>query len=492
METSSRSPGYTPTRPERLWARIAVGSAFTLFLVWEFLHRGVYAYSTALYPFDDADEWRYTACSRLVEHGYSLFDQVFSAQPPLFFLSLASGMRLFGDSISGARATEVAFGAVALGATVWTAWEIAGPVAGAVAAIVLAVSPAFLIYSHAVEAEVPMMAMVTLSLALALSYRSTGRVPLLVLSGLSLAAATLIKLFALDAILPVLWIIAMHEHSVRQRARSAAVFAGSTVIPVLIDLGLVSPRRQWEQVVSLHNRVAGLHLANLVPPATILRQFLTFDAGLTVMAVAGILTVMLARRVTDAGFLGSWLVGTLVMLFVFRPLFPHHAAILSTSQAVCAGVGAGVLRDLWHERRWLLGLPLGTAGLAYLVFLPRLVHADVRTLQAPPPSNVTVLAAYVQRSTSTTAFVAADNVRVAEEAHRLVPPPLCDPSNVRLLAGYMTTADLISATRRYRAQLVIPLGNYNAVPGYIRWVKAHYRPVQVPGGGLVYRLTARS
>ena len=182
METQTPVPGATLSRGARLATAVSIGFAFVFYLVWEFLHRGVYAYSTALYPFDDADEWRYTACSRLVEHGYSLFDQVFSAQPPLFFLSLASGMRVFGDSITGARGTEVAFGAIALAATAWMAWELAGPISAAVAAAALAVSPTFLVYSHAVEAEVPMMALVTLSLALVVSYRRTGRVPLLVLS----------------------------------------------------------------------------------------------------------------------------------------------------------------------------------------------------------------------------------------------------------------------------------------------------------------------
>jgi 4-amino-4-deoxy-L-arabinose transferase-like glycosyltransferase len=486
MEQGSRVLAQTEPRPGRLWGGVAVGVAFVIFLWWEFLHRGVYAYSTALYPFDDADEWRYTACSRLVEHGYSLFDQVFSAQPPLFFVSLASGMRLFGDSITGARATEIIFGAVALGATAWTAYELAGPIAAGAAALALAVSPAFLIYSHTVEAEVPMMAFVTLSLALALAYRRTDRLALLVLSGLSLAAATLIKLFALEAVLPVLWMIAVQSPSRRNLARDVAVFGASAVLPVLIELALVSPGQQWQQVVTLHDRVASLRLPNLVPPTTILKDFLTFDAGLTAVALAGLLTVILARRIGDAVFLGLWSVGGLIMLLFFRPLFPHHAAILSSSLAVCAGVGAGVLAERWREKSWL-SAPLVAAALAYLALLPRLVHADLRTLQTPPPSSLSVLAAYVQRTTPTTAFVASDNVRVAEQAHRLVPPPLCDPSNVRLLAGFMTAGDLIAATERYRAQLVIPLGNYNSVPGYLRWVKAHYRPVQVLGGGLVYR-----
>ena len=273
----------------------------------------------------------------------------------------------------------------------------------------------------------------------------------------------------------------------RQFARDVALFGASTLAPIGLDLAFVSPRRQWDQVVTLHDRVAGLHLSNLVPPTTILREFLTLDAGLTCIALAGILTVILARRFGDAMVLGLWMGGVLAMLFALSPAL----------SAPCRH-SFDLLRHQWrrrsrrtseslHGRRTPLWLPLSLGGLAYLALLPRLARADLHILQAPPPSNVTILAAYVQRTTASSAFIAADNVRVAEQAHRLVPPSLCDPSNVRLLAGYMTARDLISATERYRAQLVVPLGNYIAVPAYIRWVKSHYRSVNVPGGGTVYR-----
>jgi uncharacterized membrane protein len=491
MHLLSRDRSPERPRHERLLGGIAVCGAFAFYLVWQFLHRGVYQYSTALYPFDDADEWRYTACSRLVEHGYSLFDQVYSAQPPLFFLSLASGMRVFGDSITGARVSEILFGAVALAASAWCAWELAGPIAAGSAALVLAVSPGLLLYAHAVEAEVPMMALVTVALALALAYRRTDWIPLLVLSGLALAAATLVKFFALEAVLPVLWLIACRQGTVRARTSRAGIFTAVTVVPVLLDLALVSPARQWQQVVTLHGRAAGLPLPNLIAPTTILRQFFGLDSGLTVLALAGLVVLVLARRFMDAGFLALWTIGTIVMLLAFRPLFPHHAAILSASLAICGGAGGGVACEAVRQRRWIVGAPLAAACLAYLVFLPKLAHADRHSLLTPQPSALTILAAYVQRTTSPAAFVAVDNLQVADLANRNVPPPLCDPSTVRLLAGYLTAKDLISATRDYHARLVMPLGTYASVPGYLRWVRTHYHAVSVPGGGVVYRAPAQ-
>ena len=471
------------------YAVAAIVVSLLFYLWWEVVHRGIYAYSTAAYRFDDADEWRYTACSRLVVHGYRMFDQVFSAQPPLFFLSLASSMRVFGESIAGARGAGVAFGVVALTATAWVAWELAGSLAAGVAAAALGVSPGFLLYAHAVEAEVPMMALVTLALALALAYRRVGRLWILVFAGLTMAAAVLIKFFALEAVLPVMALLVTMHRPIRATVTAAAAFGVAAALPVLAEFALVSPADQWQQVVTLHNRAAGLRLPGLIPAATIVREFLVLDLGLSLLAAAGLAMVVLQRRAGDTAFLALWSLGTIVMLLIFRPLFPHHAAILTASLAVSAGVAvASVVPKLRGGTRvgWV---PVAVLSLAYLACVPRLIHADRHTLVPVPQSSVTVLAAYVDRTTSPGVIVAADNVEIAELAHRLVPPPLCDPSNVRLLAGEMTSRQLIAATVRYRAQLVIPVGNFRAVDAYMRWLRAHYSPIMV-GGVTVFRLAS--
>ncbi len=495
-----RQPGDCQVRVNREPARgraavVITASALALgalsgafYALWEYTHRGVYAYSTSQYPFDDADEWRYTACSRLVEHGYSLFSQVYSAQPPLFFWSLAAFMRFGGDSIASARTAEIIFGAIALLAAVWLAWQLAGPPAGAVAAVVLAVSPPFLLYSHAVEAEGPMMAFMTLSLALAVRYRRTGSRIAIAGAGLVLAAALLMKLFALEAFLPVFWLIASRERSLRGMILPFGAFCAFAGLPLALDLALVSPRQQWSQVISLHSAASTTPLPNLDPPLHVIWQFLVFDGGLTGLAVLGVLALAVTRRFDTLGFVATWLGGQLIMLALFRPLFPHHPAILSTSLAVCAGVGAAALVGEIRGRR-ATPLVLGFSGaLLYCAFLPRLISSDRHTLLDATPGNVTVLAHYVAVSTSPNEFVAADNVRVAEQAGRMVPPPLCDPSNVRFYAGQLSAADLIGATRSYRAALVIATGNFNLAPSYIAWVRTHYRPVTVRGGGTVYRL----
>jgi 4-amino-4-deoxy-L-arabinose transferase-like glycosyltransferase len=472
-----------------VFAPIAVALAVGFFLWWELVHRGVYSYATSIYPIDDADEWRYTACSRLVAHGYHLFDQVFSAQPPLLFVSLAGAMKVSGESIVGARSAEIALGAVALGASIWLAWQLGGRWAGAAAGILLAVSPGFLVYAHTIEAEGPMMAFSALALALGVAARRRDSLWLALLSGVVLAGAVLFKLFALEAALPLAWAVAGVWPLDRRALIRVISSATGAFVPLALDFGLVSPLYQWRQVIELHDRAASAALPNLLPPGRIVGDFLTLDAGLSILALAGLVIVLLARRFYAAGVLILWLPGSIVMLLLFRPLFPHHAAILTAPLAVCAAVGAGtVIEERLSLTRLLTGI-LVVAALIYLAFVPRLAHDD-RHLLVTAPGGADPLVAWVRAHSTPAQFVAPDNVSLADMADRLVPPPLCDPSVVRTRAGYLTTADLITATKRYRPVLVLPTGVFAANAGYMHWLRAHYRKVTAPGGGSAYILSA--
>lgn len=456
-----------------------------VYLLWQSAHRGLSTYASGVYAFDDADEWRYTACSHLVEHGYALFSQVFSAQPPLLFVSLAQGMRIFGDSISGARWVIVLYGLLALLATAWLTWLLVGPVAAAAASVLLAVSPAFLVYSRAVEAEIPMMALVTLSLALAMSYRRLQWWILPVAAGLALAGAILTKLFALEAILPALWVLMWPARDRRTVAAAVSYLGAALVVPSL-EMALVSPGQQWRQVVALHDAAAGLALPGALPAWRVMWDFFTLDAGLSLLALAGIVTLLILQVWDDLVFLLLWLGGSAVMLLFFRPLFPHHPVILLSAMAVSAGVGVTVWVEQLRSRRWLAAAPLTLIVAAYLVLAPRLVHDDRHALLPGAPAVSARLASFVDAHTAPATFVAVDDLAVADLGKRYVPPGLCDPSTVRLLAGYLPASELIGQTRQYRAAIVLPSrGTYAQVRGYMAWVKRHYAARRAP-----YALTA--
>ncbi|HZU14072.1 MAG TPA: glycosyltransferase family 39 protein [Chloroflexota bacterium] len=506
------------------------------FTWWQAAHRADVLYNTAIYPISDADEWRYTACSRLVAHGDALFRQVYSAQPPLLFAALASSMRLFGDSIAGARVVEILFGVLGLTAIAWLTWVLAGPVAAAAASLLLAVSPAFLVYSHAVEAEGPMAALVALAMALAASYRALatrevhegatdegtnllirehpGRKPergrrgarpawveagssagtqrwarvglpsLPMFAGLVMALAILTKLFAIEALVPGIFLVAL---PVERRARAVTLFLAAALLPVVAEMVLVAPQQQFQQVISLHTRAGALLPPGTSPSWLILWHLFQLDAGLSLLALAGVAVLAALGVWEDLGFLVLWLGGQAVMLLLFRPLFPHHPAILLPAMAVPAGIAVTVGVEQLRSHRWLAAVPLAALFVLYLVLLPHLAHDDRHVVMPGAPARGVALAAFVDAHVPAAGVLATDELMVADLAHRSVPPGICDPSNVRLYAGELPASELISQTREYHAVMVLPsFGIFWQVRGYKRWVIRHFQPVTAPYGVTAY------
>jgi 4-amino-4-deoxy-L-arabinose transferase-like glycosyltransferase len=472
---------------QALIAAAGLALAAVIYLGWEWAHRGIATYAAVTYPFNDADEWRYMSCSRLVLDGYALFTQVFSAQPPLLFASLAGGMRLFGDSLQGAHLTESAFGLLGLASACWLAWLLSGTIAAAFTGLLLSVCPLFLVYSRAIEAEGPMSALMTLGIALCMWYRRRGGLWIPALAGAVIAGAILFKLFAVAAILPAGWIVVSRPGTVRQRATRVVSFALGVVVPGVIDLAAIAPAAQWDQVVRFHEKADSVVMAGAPPASTLFGAFIEAAPGLCAFAVAGIVLLAVRQRWFELSVLVVWGLAFGGMLVSFHPLFQHHLAILLTLAGVTAGCGVG---EAWEGL--LTGhasdvLPVVVAALIFLVTAPAMIHMDRHTLVPLPAGGSVALAAYFDAHTTAGDFVATDDAEAAVLAARLVPPGLCDPSIVRLLAGYLPASELVGQTQAYHARLAAPRATFVQVPAYLRWLDSHYRVEQTQAGQIFVR-----
>ena len=464
------------------WSGLLVALALAGYLGWELLHRSTYAYHLRMYTVSDADEWRYTACSRLVEHGYRLFSDVFSAQPPLLFVSLAIGMRATSDSILGARYVEIGWGAIAIIAVAVLGRELAGTFAGAVAGIALVLAPGFLLYSHTVEAEVPMMALAALGLALAAAATSRDSLTLALLGGLCLAAAVLTKLFALEAVAPACWLLWSGRGVVSRRIQGIAILLAGVIVPVVVEFVSVARAQQWRQVVQMHEAAAKLHLPGAAGQAAVLLHFALLNPILSMGAAVGFGWLVVQRRDNLAIFCALWALGSVFMLVTFHPLFDHHTAILLAPLALCVGLGAREIGGALRYRHAVLAFLIAAA--VALVGCTLVVR---RLFVASEPPNLVALSFVVARPASPGELIAVDDLRIADASHRLVVPPLCDPSNVRLQSGYLTDSDAINATRQYHPEVVVSsFGLFRQLKGYTSWLATHYDRRQEPQGAIVY------
>lgn len=443
----------------------------------------------------DYDEGVYLVSARLLNQHYALFSDIFSSQPPLFLAGLAFYLRVFNDAAGAGYLYSLTCGLLALGGVAWLCWETVGRWSALLATLVLAVSPGFIIASHAVEAEAPMMAFTSLSVAAAARYARTRHRIWLILSALLLATGTLSKLLAVSAVLPVAvaLLFATLGSGVtpawRRFVRDGLLATACVAAPILVEFAILSPARQFDQVIRFHTQSS--KIPGLADPTwTTFSTFLGWDIGLLGLAVAGVGAVA-ALRIRLSLLQITWLLATLASVVPYYPLFIHHLTVLLPPLAAVAG---GAFAALDHARaprmrRLPAGLLLVVGLLVYLLwFATSTADRTVHTFAADTDAVKAAQVAWLKANSGPDDWVVTDNQVLAVAAHRLVPPALCDTSNVRGASGYLPLAVLEQNTDdpHVRAVLLMRTLMYN--PAYVQWLGEHFHKVVVPqiGGALTF------
>lgn len=494
-----------------------------LVLVYELVHLSGFVFGQAVYAVDDYDEGVYIETGTLMAHGYKLFSQIYSAQPPLLPTLLSLTDRLFGTSAAGARATILILGLVTLLGVAGVSWHAGRWVASGFAALFLSLSPEFLVYSHAVEEEIPVMAFATVCLALMLRWRTRQGNAGASVAGLFFGLAILTKFFAFALLAPLLIVVALalwdarHPQGsprplpVRRLVSSVLFFLCGSVVPIAVSF-LAFGADEWKQMVSdritASTQAAGSITSNI-------HQILVFaatDRGLTVLAVGG--GLLLLRTDWRLGLiLDGWASATVAMLARYHPLMGHHPVIL-LAPAACLG-GIAVSR-LWPDsylsnarmtegprpsptpgtaeqfnRTAVVRMAAACSLLVYILFFPALATSYGALLvrdQSPYAAALTKAGSLVRRSALPGDLVAAGNAWVCVDARRLCVPDMVDTSYVRVTSGSLTARAAILDTERARAAVVVldrglcPQQGYLAMRPYVQWVHIHYRRREgVPG-----------
>ncbi|HZT96110.1 MAG TPA: glycosyltransferase family 39 protein [Chloroflexota bacterium] len=510
-------------RPVLIWLPLLMLLAGVAIVVaYESLHLTGFTFGSA--AVNDYDEGVYMATAALMAHGYRLYTQIYNAQPPLFVAAILAAYRLLGEGIWQARLAVLIFAVLALLGAFGIAGLARGTVAAGGAALVLAVSPEFLVYSHAVEEEVPMMALSGLSMAFLLLWLRQRKLGWSAASGLFFALAVLTKFFAFALLAPlgvtlliVLWDARDRRDTVMPVLSSALAFVIVAAAPFVASLLWFGPQ-EWSQMVSdrLHasSQSAGLQSASNVH---MVLSFLSPDIGLVVLALAGGL-LLLVWDWRMGLILDTWALGTLILLAAYHPLMGHHPAIVLLPAAVLAGIAVAFVLpgqlgnpatgsvhtpDAYRRsvspfqspqgepasgdasRRPALPLASGrllrvlavSATVVYLLLLPRLVSSYSGLLVKPGIDDRSLAAAVIRSRTAPDQMVATADPLICVEADRLCVPDLVDTSYVRMATGKLSATEAITDVRRYRPAVVAMWPRFRSVEmaPFATWVHTHYR-----------------
>ncbi|MDB5076349.1 MAG: phospholipid carrier-dependent glycosyltransferase [Chloroflexi bacterium] len=499
--TSSRPKSPTRASKELALARVTfVGHAVpylllvvgAVFVIWQVRH--LHGYTYGLWhgnPWSDYDEGVYLTSARQLNNGHAIFSQVFSSQPMLFLAGLALTLQLGGGTPDAGHVYSLICGLFALGGVAWLCWEVGGRWSALLSTVLLALSPGFVIASHAIEAEAPMLAFGSLAVAASARYARYGERRWVAIACALLAAATLSKLLAVAIALPIVvavllkWLEFDRPGIPRRLLLDIGTGAACFVVPVAAVFALISPSAQWDQVISFHLKASEIYSKPpwLTANGPTFSRFFGWDPGLVAFAVAGVaVAAVLRRRLALIPI--AWLIATLATLVRYHPLFIHHLTVLLAPLAALAGVVVAFdsAPKLAVLQRVAAGLLILCATVVYLMWLPEILdHSRSAFIVDANPIRASQATWLVQHSGPADTILVDDQM-VAVAANRLVPPALTDTSTVRSLSGYLPLSLLTEALSSSHVRTVLLVRTLQYDKEFVQWLRAHYREVPLPAG----------
>jgi hypothetical protein len=426
----------------------------------------------------------------LMSAGYRPVQEIYSSQGPLLLDMLYPWYRLFGETLGSARLAVGIYSLIGILGAYWVARIVGGPVAGATAAILLALSPTYLRNSRQALAEVPALAPAILAVGAALAYQRTGRRVWLLLSGILIGVALLIKPMVVAALVPIAFASVIGPRLAIRPVLLVGIAAAIVVIGVVYATGISAVMSQMVDYRLQSREVADWSLRKnwQTLQSTLGRD----QIGIFALGAASGLT-LLAAATRQGLSLVLWVVASTALLLWYAPLFPKHAVILVPPVAILAGAGIGRAWSDVRDRRWegAVGVIALTGGtLFYLWSAPAMASWDARFMNLMPSAEGDRFgqsedaAATISALTSRGDFLVTDHPYLAFLAQRLVPPELADPSKTRVRARELTGDEIVTAAENHKARLVVLWGDRLRTLGTLRaWLDQGFTPVKVYGRG---------
>ena len=429
-----------------------------LYLLWQ-----AWLVAAAPYPARyDYDEGVYAETAAAAASGQRLYATVFLSQPPLLIGLLARAFDVFGRSLASARGVLIGFSAL------WLA-DLAAIAAGggrpraAVWAVALAASaPAVVTASHTVQMEAASEALAALAVALGLlaaggpaGNRGSARPdwPRWGAAGLAAGAAVMAKLSAATCLVPLAVIVAAGERATGRRQaalRTTLLAAGGLLAAAAATAWTGSPPAEmWRQAVAFHRAIAQVNAIDPGRAASLLLEFAAANWFLVALGLIGLAVRPIANRT-----IAAWLAADLAAVLLWRPVWPHHLVILATPLAVLGAVAVEAGAAAASRARMRTPIFKAAAGALIICWLAALTGAAV----ASAPENSAALHAAVMRTARTVpagGWLVADDLIVPFLAGRDVPPGLCDTSEMRMRAGWLTAGALVAALGDSRVHGVV-------------------------------------
>lgn len=441
---------------------ILIPIIFLLFLFWQD-------------PFSDAGDYDYDEGINLMktslyEQHYTLYDDIWSDQPPLFTVLLSKWFALVGETPTTARMLIALFSALLL----WSFYLVTSGATSTFAALgatlLLVLSQFYLRLSGAVMIGMPSLALAMA--AIAFLVRGKQRLWSLVVSGLIMALALETKLFV-GVLVPAIGLHILTANGVDGQALSFVqrmgrlLCWGLVAAVAFVGLSIYFNALNMDMLLTTH---FGAQTRDQALFAIGSQEFIAdfFKQQPVYLAVAAIGVLYAYWQRNRAVVLPlTWFLTVTVAFIFHRPLWYHHVMLLTIPMAwLCAfslqawGQFFGQLAGkTFSQRLWRTALLAATAVALCVAILnypsPLSARLDEQAKLYRPLYIWEMVRQLQTDAQQERGFVFTDRPFYAFQAGLPVTPPIAAISRKRMQSGILTHDDMLHALTQYKPEYVI-------------------------------------
>lgn len=399
-------------------------------------------------PVTDNDEGIYLTSFLLVNKGYKAYKRTYFSQPPGFLLSVYPGFILFGKTLQAARLTVSLWSMIGLLTVVWLGFELKNKWIGLLAAGLLSLTPSYFNQSLIFQSDILITTFSLISLAALIRFGKNFYLPWFIISSffLNLAFWTKFDITFFPSFFLALFLITKDKKFFVNKIINLffIFFAISLVFFIIFILPLGIKEVFYSSILLRFQAASSSTSFSLF-------YYLKKDIFLSAIILASLFLSFLKNKNFRYPLIITyiWSIFVLIILYFYRPLFPHHLAILTVPFVLLFSQ----VIELFFSNKKLF---------SYFVSILLIISVANRIyITASTPSRLIndqqeKAVRIINKFTNIEDVVVSDEEILNGISGRLPPPELSDISQVRIRSNNMTSENFKQIISTYKPKLIIP------------------------------------
>lgn len=429
--------------------------ALIFFFLLIFLAIAISGIKLLSHPSVEFDEGVYMTTFQVVNKGYSLYNPTFFSQPPGFYFLTNPIFKLFGQTLESGRLAIFLWSLIGIIGILWIGFEVEAIFFSIIAIGILYLIPLYSSEILTFHADSLILVFSTLSLAAFLRFKNTFSLKQILLSSFFLSLSILVKLDFLILIPNIVTIFFITKEGIISKKHLQKVYL-LWISSLLIFISIFTLPFGIKNII---NNVLGLRLEAIsyfpFNPLSIYNYLIT-EKLLFVIIVLGILLSIFTvyKKIHNYKisliFL-TWVITSLVVLFIYHPLFLHHLVFLTISSSALLAYSLYILIKIKFSKKHLSLLII---IFIFLVSFFRLSYAfskNTEILNNEEKKGIQI----ILTNTNKNDFVVSDDGLLNGISQRLAPPNLVDLSYVRINTGNLKTSDFEKSINLFSPKLIM-------------------------------------